>query len=253
MGDAKRSIWYTSFGDRDEMPAPDMTIAVTRPHPGVLQVLMDRPARMNALDHDLVSSLAGSISDAGARVVVIGSTTPTCFSAGVDLTLDDEERAEVSRGLYRLYDLMRTSPAILIAAASGHAIGGGAQLMIASDLRVAAPDVSIRFVGPGHGLAVGAWGLPGLIGRGRAMDLMLSMRPVGADEALSIGLVEKIEADPLAHALEYARHVTTLSPAAVERLKQIAAIPGEREALAAEAALNDPWDGSLPAPQAKDG
>jgi enoyl-CoA hydratase/carnithine racemase len=223
-----------------------MTLDLSTPHPGVFQVLMDRPAQMNALDPVLLSGLARSMAAEDASVVILGSTSRDCFSAGVDLKLGDQERAEVSRGLYRLYHLMRRTSSILVAAAEGHVIGGGAQLLIASDLRVVGPEVSIRFLGPGHGLAVGAWRLPGLIGRGRAMDLMLSMRPVGAEEALSIGLVEEIKADPLARALEIARHIVELSPPAVAALKRIVAIPGEAEALMAEAEFNDQWDGAFP-------
>jgi enoyl-CoA hydratase/carnithine racemase len=223
-----------------------MTLDLSTPHPGVFQVLMDRPAQMNALDPGLLSGLARWIGDEDASVVILGSTSRDCFSAGVDLKLGDRERAEVSRGLYLLYRQMRTTNAILVAAAEGHAIGGGAQLLIASDLRVVGPQVSIRFMGPGHGLAVGAWRLPGLVGRGRAMDLMLSMRPVGAEEALSIGLVEEISVEPLVRALEIARHIVGLSPPAVAALKRIVAIPGEAEALVAEEEFNDQWNGAFP-------
>ena len=223
-----------------------MTLDLSAPHPGVFQILMDRPAQMNALAPVLLSDLVSAIGDEAASVVILGSTSRDCFSAGVDLKLGDQERAEVSRGLYRLYQLMRRTSAVLVAAAEGHVIGGGAQLLIASDLRVVGPDVSIRFMGPGHGLAVGAWRLPGLVGRGRAMDLTLSMRPVGAEEALSMGLVEEINAEPLVRAREIARHIVGLSPPAVAALKRIVGMTGEAEALIAEAEFNDQWNGEFP-------
>ena len=72
------------------------------------------------------------------------------------------------------------------------------------------PDRPIRFAGPGHGLAVGAWGLGSLVGRGRAIDLCLSMREVSADEAAAIGLVDRVADDPDAAALELATQVTRL-------------------------------------------
>ena len=88
--------------------------------------------------------------------------------------------------------------AIVVAALDGAAVGGGAQLAIAADLRVAAPAAFLQLAGPGHGLAVGAWGLPSLVGRGRALDLCLSMRPVEREEALAIGLVDRVADDAAA-------------------------------------------------------
>src|SRR5919108_254958 len=82
--------------------------------------------------------------------------------------------------------------------------GAGAQLAVAADLRVASPGARIQVAGPGHGLAVAAWSLPSLIGRGRAMDLCLTMRPVGAEEALRIGLVDRLEDDAAAAGLALA-------------------------------------------------
>src|SRR3954467_6370006 len=90
----------------------------------------------------------------------------------------DPERAAVSALLYALYGRMTSSDAIIVAALGGAAVGGGAQLAIAADLRVASPGAHVRIAGPGHGLAVAAWGLPSLVGRGRAVDLCLTMRHV---------------------------------------------------------------------------
>src|SRR4029450_12728200 len=79
----------------------------------------------------------------------------------------------------------------------------------------------IRFAGAGHGLAVGAWGLGSLVGRGRAMDLCLSMREGSADEATAIGLVDRVADDPDAVALRLATQVTRLDRAAVARVKRL--------------------------------
>lgn len=186
------------------------------------------------------------MSGADSKVIIIGSTDKSAFSAGADLSISDDERAEVSRALYVLYGLMRTSDSIVVTAASGHAVGGGAQLLLASDLRVASPDLSVRFVGPGHGLAVGAWGLPGLVGRGRAMELILTMRAVGADEAHSMGLIDVIDDEPLSWAQLFARQVASLPVGVASAVKRICSIPHPFEALQAERSHNDPWDGSVP-------
>jgi enoyl-CoA hydratase/carnithine racemase len=118
--------------------------------------------------------------------------------------------------------------------------------MLASDFRVVGPNATIRFMGPGHGLAVGAWGLPALIGRGRTIDLTLTMRPIGANEARAIGLVERIDEAPLRYAQELAEQIIRLSPAAVAAVKKIVGIPDPLEALRAERDHNLGWDGVIP-------
>lgn len=213
---------------------------------GFRTALIDRPERRNAIDDAVVSGLRVALEEMTGDVLVLGSTDRRAFSSGADLDLADPDRASVSDSLYGLYGAMRESPAIIIAAASGYAVGAGAQLLIASDVRIAAPDLRVRFVGPGHGLVVGAWGLPGLIGRGRAMDLCLSMREVTAEEAATMGLIDEIADDPLYTACEYAATVTELNSRAVRDLKRIIAVPDSRQALAAERRRNAEWDGYVP-------
>jgi enoyl-CoA hydratase/carnithine racemase len=222
-----------------------MTVAVSHPLPGVVQALLDRPESRNAIDLDMVRSLREVVGNSQARVIVLGSTSESALSSGADLKLSDPDRAKVSRELYRLYETMRTTTAIIIVAFSGHAVGGGAQLVAASDFTVAGPDATIRFRGPGHGIAVGAWALPGLVGRARAIDLALTMRPVSAEEALAIGLIQRIDQDPLAYAISLAEDITSLWPSAVAAVKRIVGIPNSFEALAAERDHNESWDGAV--------
>jgi len=221
-----------------------VTVRIEDREPGIRMLLLDRPASRNAIDMSVVRGLHEGLASAAGGVVILSSTAPASFSSGADLGLSDDERKAVSDGLYDLYMLMRSTPRPIIAAASGHAVGGGAQLLIASDLRIAGPDLAIRFMGPGHGLAVGAWGLPSLVGRGRAIDLCLSMRPVGAEEALSIGLVDRVAADPLDEATAYARHILSLDSEAVAAVKRISDVPDPNRALSLEMEHNAGWDGA---------
>jgi enoyl-CoA hydratase/carnithine racemase len=219
------------------------------PLPGVLRLGLDRPESRNALDRPLVMALLDAFDSIEEPVVVLGSTSPGAFCAGADLRLDDAERAEVSDLLYALYERMTASRAIVVAALPGPAVGGGAQLAIAADLRVAAPAARIKLAGPGHGLAVGAWGLPSLVGRGRAMDLCLTMRPVGAEEALAIGLVDRVADDAAAAALDLAGDLARLEPAAAARVKRVAwASARALDALEVEREENRAsWSGSMEA------
>lgn len=212
---------------------------------GVPVVLLDRPERLNALNMEVIEGIAEALHSAGP-CLVLGSTDSRSFSSGADLTLADPERAALSDALYRLYMEMRRSDTVIVAAANGHALGGGAQLLIACDIRVVGPDTTIRFIGAGHGLVVGAWGLPSLVGRGRATELCLSTRPVGADEALRIGLVDRVASDPLEEALTLASSLLHLDPAAVVGVKRIVSIPDPIAALEHERELNSEWSGFVP-------
>jgi enoyl-CoA hydratase/carnithine racemase len=221
---------------------------VERREDGVVGLWLDRPEKRNALDRGLVTALTAAVGDPDARVFVLGSAEPGAFSAGADLDLADDERAQVSDLLYRLYARMLHSPAPIVAAVGGAAVGGGAQLALACDLRVGGPEARLRFVGPGHGLAIGAWGLPSLVGRGRAADLCLSMRPVDATEALAIGLLDRVDAEPRAAALALAGAIAQLDPGAVSRVKAVVRTASDLlAALEEERAGNlAAWSGAVP-------
>lgn len=215
---------------------------------GVRTVLLNRPEKRNAVDRSVVEGLRSALEEAPGSVVILASSDPRSFSSGADLDLHDAERASVSDALYGLYLAMRSSRKIIVAAASGHAVGAGAQLLVASDLRIASLDLRIRFAGPRHGLVVGAWGLPTLVGRGRALDLCLSMRVVGSEEAAAIGLVDRVAEDPLSAARDYAAEIFELGPSVAADMKRIVSATDAHEALLLERARNFEWNGSIPRP-----
>jgi len=205
-----------------------VTVCVSEPGTGVRLVQLDRPARRNALDLATIQALAAAVSDApGLRAVVLGSTTPGTFCAGVDLRVPDAERAAVSDRLYGVYAAMLELPVPVVAAVDGAAVGGGAQLVLAADVRLVSPGAAVRFGGPGQGLAVGAWGLPSAVGRGAALEAVLGQRLLDAVECVRLGLVERVVTDPLADALALAGSVAALDADAVRRAKALV-VRGER-------------------------
>ena len=216
----------------------------------IVTLSLNRPERRNAVDAGLVGRLRAALkAHGGARAIVLRSAHEGMFCSGADLGVPDEERAEVSRELYALYAQMTEVPAPLVAALDGPAVGGGAQLAVACDLRVAGPAASVRFLGPGHGVAVGAWALPSLVGRGRALDLCLTGRTVQREEALAIGLVDRLAGDASAAAAELAVALAGLERDAVARVKAVAAravADGARAALSLEAEGNARWRGGTP-------
>ncbi len=193
------------------------------PHPAderlaVLRV--DRPP-VNAFDQrmwDLLDAATASLhGDTLYRAVVI-TGGPRHFAAGADvkglLELTPEQFDARNRVLQRAFHALATAPQITIAAVGGYALGGGCELALAADFRFAGrsavfglPEVTLGIM-PGSG---GTQRLPRLVGPGRAKELILSGRTVAADEALAIGLVDRvIEDDELldaavTEALGYAR------------------------------------------------
>lgn len=195
----------------------------------------------------MVDALHDAVDRIDGRAVVVGSTDPAVFCAGADLTVSDDERRHVSDRLHQLYERLLSLDVPVVAAVSGAAVGAGAQLAVSADLRVAGQQARLRFPGVGHGLVVGGWGLPSLVGRGRALDLCLTMRWVSADEALAMGLVDRVVDDARASAVALAAAIARQNPAAVSRLKHLViAHAGLRAAVEDERAGNaDAWSGSI--------
>ena len=228
--------------------AASTTLLVDHPADGVLRLCLNRPEQRNALDRPLVSALADAFASIDGRAVVLASADARVFCSGADLSLADDDRREVSDRLHDLYERMLETPAPIVAALAGPAVGGGAQLAVAADLRVAGPRASLRFPGAGHGLSVAAWALPSLVGRGRALDLCLTMREVNADEALAIGLVDRVVPDPDAAAVALAAELAQLDADAVARVKRVVArASGVLEPLRLEREENRRWSGSVAA------
>lgn len=206
---------------------------------GYRRLLLSRPERRNALDVRLARALRDALRQDGASPVVLGSTDPRVFCAGADLTIPDADRATVSDLLYTCYEIMITRPGPVIAVVAGPAVGGGAQLAAAADLRIAGPAARLRWTGPpGRGLAVGAWVLTDLVGRGTAMELALTGRWVEAGEALAMGLVNRVEDDPGAAAAALATELAARGPGIAAKVKSVTAAGGLLDRLHAERQAN---------------
>ena len=185
-----------------------------------------------------------------ARSCWLGSDA-AAFSAGADLRLADDERAEVSDLLYELYGVMtRVRRRSSSPRSTGAAVGGGAQLAIAADLRV---GVARRAASGSPAPGTGSRSAPGRCrrwsGAGSAMDLCLTMRGVDAEEALAIGLVDRLADDAAAAGLELAAELAALDAAAAARVKRVAwASARALDALEEERAGNRAaWSGSVTA------
>jgi enoyl-CoA hydratase/carnithine racemase len=231
------SIWYTIFQTFREPRMPHPHLVVGHGPAGYRWLRLDRPERRNALDVTLMAAVRDALAADPGVPVLLGSTDPRVFCAGADLTVTDAERAAISDLVYECCEVMITRPGPVIAVITGAAVGGGAQLAAAADLRIAGPGARLRWIGPpGADLAVGAWLLPDLAGRGAALDLVLTGRWVDAGESLALGLVNRVEDDPERAAEELAGSLAARGAGAA--VKAVMTAGGLLDRLRAEREVN---------------
>jgi len=217
---------------------------------------IDREALRNAISmallRELCAHLARVAHDSTLRCVVLTGAGERAFCAGADL----KERALMSASdvgefhalLRRALDAIEAAPQVFVAALNGAALGGGLELSLACDLRVAAdsaelglPEVSLGII-PGGG---GTQRLSRLVGLSRAKDLVLTARRVKAAEALAMGLVSQVVPRPrlVPEALSLAERVAKNAPVALRQAKRALALGFElplAEALDLEHRLYEP-------------
>lgn len=183
--------------------------------PGIWVVTLDRPPA-NALGLPILDGLHAACDAAEAagdvKVMVLSSALDGFFAAGADIkhmsTIDAESFLAYGDRMRSANDRIAAAPWLSIAAVDGLALGGGLELAMACTMRVAGPGARLGLPEVKLGLIPGAGGtqrLPRLVGRGRALDIMLTARQVDALEAHAIGLVDRASGgEALAAALELA-------------------------------------------------
>ncbi len=200
---------------------------------GLVLLGLDRPAARNALGRQLLSEFTEALAelrfDAGVRVLVIHSLVPGVFCAGADLKeragMTPAETAAFVHGLRSAFTELADFPMPVLAALEGAAFGGGLEMALAADLRVAGANAKLGLVETSLAIIPGAGGtqrLPRLIGASRAKELIFTARRIGAEEAHRLGLVDRSvpAGQALASALELAREILPNGPIALCMAKQ---------------------------------
>src|SRR3954451_22092136 len=165
---------------------------------GIAVIRLNRPRARNAIDTqmllELLEHLAVARSDEAVRVVVFSSADHLGLSAGADVRedLDDEGKVRRMQLFADLYDAVVAFPKPPLAACHGDVVGGGAEIAIACDMRIGGANLRMRFPGAALGVPVGPARLVTLCGLAAAKYLLLSSRTIGADEALRLGLVNRV-------------------------------------------------------------
>jgi enoyl-CoA hydratase/carnithine racemase len=198
----------------------------------VAVLTLNRPATMNAFNFALLLELKGAVEELRfrpeIRVVIITGAGPKAFCAGADL----KERAtlaplEVKRFIHTIRNLFTAIENLnkpVIAAINGIALGGGTELALACDIRLAAETASMGLTETRLAIIPGAGGtqrLPRLIGRGKAKELIFTGKRVPATEALAMGLVNQVCApgDLLKACRTMAAEICETGPIAIEQAK----------------------------------
>jgi enoyl-CoA hydratase len=193
------------------------------------QIVLDRPDKLNAITPEMTRELqrvCREIDDnRDIRVATIAGAGERAFSAGSDLnTLVDIADVLAFRDRIEYAALVRDIRKPVIAALKGWVLGGGMEMAIAADIRIAGrgariggPEVTRGWLGGGGASQM----LPRLIGVGQAMRLLLSGDPVDAETALRLGLVEEVveDADVMPRAMALAQKIASFSPVATQTIK----------------------------------
>jgi enoyl-CoA hydratase/carnithine racemase len=196
---------------------------------GIALIRLERPDARNAINtqmlNELLAHLAAAGEDEGVRVLVISSADHMGLSAGADVReqLDDEGKVERMQLFADLYDQIVAFPKPTIAVCHGDVVGGGAEIAVACDMRVGGANLRLRFPGAALGVPVGPARLVTLCGLATAKYLLFSSRTISADEALRLGLVNRVAPAAGAEdaALELATAVAAHPPEAVATLKKL--------------------------------
>jgi enoyl-CoA hydratase/3-hydroxyacyl-CoA dehydrogenase len=222
---------------------------------------LDRPPA-NSIAPEMVQALRtlwDTVTGAGVRALVFASANPMLFCAGADIKaftqMDAAAGSELLDGMHSLLRGMEQSSTVTIAAVNALAFGGGCELAMACDFRIAAesasfgqPEISLGII-PGFG---GTQRLPRLVGVSKALEMNLTGDPVGAAEAFELGLANAVVPDHelLDTALAWARRLAEQAPLAVEQIKRVsgageldAGIEAEKAGFSAVFASEDAREG----------
>src|SRR6185312_4509385 len=209
--------------------APGPVTSYSVAEDGVALIRLERPRARNAIDTQMLSELLEHLAvargDDAVRVLVFSSGDHMGFSAGADVREELDQDAHVRRMemFSDLYDTIVGFPKPTVAACHGDVVGGGAEIAVACDMRVGGSNLRMRFPGAALGVPVGPARLVTLCGLAAAKYLLFSSRTVGADEALRLGLVNRVApaASTEQAALELATAVAAHPPEAVANLKRM--------------------------------
>jgi len=212
-------------------PQPDAELVRTWSQGPAGYIQLNRPEKANAYNRAMLDALAAHVerlaADPEVRVIIVCGAGDRAFCAGADLAevADRDWHAALNLRSAEVFSLLSRCPRVTLAAVNGAASGGGLELALACDLRIAAQNARFWFPEPELGLMPAAGGtqrLSQVVGRARAKELILGGRVWEADEALRFGLVSELTgpAELLPKAQQWAERIARRHPLALELAKR---------------------------------
>ena len=197
----------------------------------IFTITINRPDKLNALNQTVLNELSSAMdkanSDVQIKAAIITGAGEKAFVAGADIAefvgVKDDKGALLSKKGQDIFFKIENCPKPVIAAVNGFALGGGCELAMACHFRIAStnakfgqPEVNLGLI-PGYG---GTQRLTMLVGKGKAMEMMMSGNMIEADEAKALGLVNYVESPEnlLAKTKEILKPILTKSPVAVSKV-----------------------------------
>jgi enoyl-CoA hydratase len=224
--------------------AASESLIVERPSDDIVVLRINRPQVRNALNLEVRAGLAEKITQYGAEKAVrclIVTGSDAAFAAGADIgEMAEADPVEVmSRNVQKYWRAIMDCPKPLIAAVEGYALGGGLELALCADIIIAGEGAKLGLPEVKVGILPGAGGtqkLARLVGRHRAMLLIMTGRVFGAAEALGMGVVSDVapSGQALQRALDVAREIAAMPPISIMQIKEVV-----------NAGLNAPLDTAL--------
>src|ERR671910_164850 len=201
---------------------------------GIAVLTVDRQERLNALDGQVVEEIGQALLELeaeGPRAIIVTGAGERAFGAGADIRamsiMDPREAKRFSETGHAAMALLDRAPSPTKPAVNGYALGGGCEVALACDIRIAAENATFGFPEVGLGILPGMGGtqrLPRLIGPALAKELIFTGRRINAEEARKIGLVNRVvaEGEALNSARELAAEISANGPLAVRHAKAAA-------------------------------
>lgn len=197
---------------------------------GIVQLTVNRPDAMNAINAEVRAELAAHLDEIegqeSALAVIITGAGDKAFVAGADIKELAQRKPKdgLTADLQRLYDRIENFRIPIIAAVNGYAFGGGFELALACDIRVAGKNAQFALPETGLGIIPAAGGtqrLTRIAGRGLALDIVLTGRRILGEEAISLGIATYLSDQPVETAWEVAKRISRRAPFSNEIAKQL--------------------------------
>lgn len=216
----------------------------------IFTITINRPDKLNALNQTVLDELDTAMdevySDKNIKAVIITGAGEKAFVAGADisefLAVKDDEGSSLSKKGQDIFFKIENCPKPVVAAVNGFALGGGCELAMSCHFRLASnnakfgqPEVNLGLI-PGYG---GTQRLTMLIGKGKAMELMMTGNMIGADEARTLGLVNYVESaeNLISKTKELLKTILSKSPIAIAKVIESVNFYFKKEGFEEEAKL----------------